>query len=69
MDTLLTIIARAADVRGGRFDFETLASRVTGWWQRYRSRCALRDLDPRLLRDVGLTPGQRDRECGKPFFD
>lgn len=69
METLLTVLDRTAGVRGGRFDLETYAVTIFGWWERHRSRCALRDLDARLLRDIGLTVEQRDRECGRHFFE
>lgn len=35
---------------------------------RSRQRRALRELDGRLLRDIGVSPEQRARECGKPFW-
>jgi len=34
-----------------------------------RQRRALRALDRRLLRDVGLTPGQARTEAARPFWD
>ena len=38
------------------------------WAERARQRRQLLDLDDRLLRDVGLTRRQVDRECTKPFW-
>jgi uncharacterized protein YjiS (DUF1127 family) len=69
MENLLTLLDRAAGDRGGRFDLEALKDTVTLWWQRYLTRRALRGLDPRLLRDVGLTPEQQQREGNKRFFE
>ena len=36
--------------------------------ERWRQRQALRDLDDRLLRDIGLTREQADGEAHKPFW-
>lgn len=38
------------------------------WRRRSRTRAALRDLDDRLLRDIGLCPRARRRECAKQFW-
>lgn len=38
------------------------------WRQRRRQRHALRELDDRLLRDVGLSRDQARTECRKPFW-
>ena len=69
MENLLALLDRAAGVRGGRFDFTALKDTLALWWQRYLTRRAFRDLDPRLLRDIGLTTEQRDRECARRFFE
>lgn len=43
--------------------------RLAGLWLgRRRQRLALRELEPRLLDDVGLTPAQAAREAAKPFW-
>lgn len=46
------------------------------WWQKLtvwrmtaRSRRGLVDLDPHLLRDVGLTGKAADEEAKRPFWD
>jgi hypothetical protein len=41
---------------------------IAMWLARRRERIALSDLDARLLQDVGLTPADVIRECGKPFW-
>jgi uncharacterized protein YjiS (DUF1127 family) len=33
------------------------------WWRRARTRKALRELDTRLLADIGLTRLERQMEC------
>lgn len=41
---------------------------VTKWATRRRTRIALSKLDAHLLRDVGLTQGQRDSEAARLFW-
>jgi uncharacterized protein YjiS (DUF1127 family) len=38
------------------------------WAERRRSRRDLRSLDERLLRDIGLSPGEAQREGAMPFW-
>ncbi len=38
------------------------------WRQRARGRADLLRLDPRALRDIGVTPSEAARECCKPFW-
>jgi uncharacterized protein YjiS (DUF1127 family) len=38
------------------------------WVARARQRRALRELDDRLLGDIGLTRVDAERECAKPFW-
>lgn len=38
------------------------------WAARHRQRRELRELDERLLRDIGLTRGEALREAAKPFW-
>ena len=45
-----------------------LLSRFRGWRERARSRHLLLHLDDRMLRDVGLTRSDVDRECAKHFW-
>src|SRR5215471_20734498 len=45
-----------------------LLSRLPGWRERARSRRLLRLLDDRMLRDVGLSSSDVDRECSKHFW-
>ena len=50
----------------------TLAVRVavtsSKWADRARTRRALKDLDPHLLRDIGVTPEAADIEANKRFW-
>jgi uncharacterized protein YjiS (DUF1127 family) len=41
---------------------------IVGWHRRYRQRISLAELDNRMLADIGLSPSDRDTECGKPFW-
>ena len=45
-----------------------LLSRFLGWRERARSRHLLLQLDDRMLRDVGLSRSDVDRECNKHFW-
>ena len=45
-----------------------LLSRFRGWRERARGRHLLLQLDDRMLRDVGLSRSDVDRECGKYFW-
>lgn len=45
-----------------------LLSRFLSWRERARSRDLLLQLDDRMLRDVGLSRSDVDRECAKHFW-
>ena len=45
-----------------------LLSRFMDWRERARSRHLLLQLDDRMLRDVGLSRSDVDRECAKHFW-
>ena len=45
-----------------------LLSRFLGWRERARGRLLLQQLDDRMLRDVGLSRSDVDRECAKHFW-
>ena len=45
-----------------------LLSRFRGWRERARGRHLLLQLDDRMLRDVGLSRSDVDRECAKHFW-
>jgi uncharacterized protein YjiS (DUF1127 family) len=45
-----------------------LAATIRAWRQRRASRDELARLDPRLLRDIGLTPADAWLEINKPFW-
>lgn len=70
---LETLAARlsAALVRGGRvLDRAAIRSvdLVFEWHARATERHVLRSLDDRMLRDVGLSRADVERELGKPFW-
>ena len=41
---------------------------ISRWIGRCRERDALGELDDRLLRDIGITRADAERECRKPFW-
>jgi uncharacterized protein YjiS (DUF1127 family) len=45
-----------------------LRRQLAHWQQRARSRYLLQQLDDRMLRDVGLSPADVDRESAKYFW-
>jgi uncharacterized protein YjiS (DUF1127 family) len=45
-----------------------LAMLVLAWQERVRERRALNALDDRLLRDIGISRADADRELRKPFW-
>ena len=47
---------------------DRLYSYLAEWYRRSRSRAELARFPPRMLRDIGITAGDRERECGKPFW-
>ncbi len=53
--------------RVGRF-VVSLFALVGLMFQRARQRRALARLDPRLLRDIGISPEQARQEIDKPFW-
>lgn len=38
------------------------------WQERARQRYALQQFDDRMLRDIGLSRAEVERECTKPFW-
>ena len=48
--------------------WRVLARRLVDRWRRYRERCALLDLDDRLLRDIGLSRDDARREAAMRFW-
>lgn len=46
----------------------TFLSRFRDWRERARGRHLLQQLDDRMLRDVGLTRSDVERECNKHFW-
>ena len=48
--------------------FQGAAALVRCWVRRVRERAELARLDHRMLRDIGVTPNEAERECNKPFW-
>jgi uncharacterized protein YjiS (DUF1127 family) len=38
------------------------------WYDRWQQRQHLIDLDDHILRDIGISPREVERECAKPFW-
>jgi uncharacterized protein YjiS (DUF1127 family) len=62
---------RPSVATGGR-TFGALAMRammaIVAWADRSRERRQLQELDDRLLKDIGISRGDVERECAKPFW-
>ena len=41
---------------------------VTLWVHRRRQRLRLKDLDDRILKDIGISRAEADREARRPFW-
>jgi uncharacterized protein YjiS (DUF1127 family) len=41
---------------------------VRSAWRRYRSRQRIAQLDPHLLKDIGVTYAEAEAEANKPFW-
>ncbi len=54
--------------QGARRIVALLVVEVARMYQRARQRRALARLDPRLLRDIGISPEQAQQEIDKPFW-
>lgn len=48
--------------------FRIVTMTIQTWTDRARTRAALRQLDPRLLDDIGVTRGDAMIEAEKPFW-
>ena len=54
---------------GGPAEFFHAALALIGRWrERARQRRQLAGLDVRMLRDIGVTAAEAERECQKPFW-
>ena len=53
---------------GGVFSIERAFNRIVHWYRRSQQRRQLKELDARLLKDVGLTIEQAEFEASKPFW-
>lgn len=60
--------ARESRRLGGRLTATMLADVLVVWLERARERRALCRLDDHLLKDIGLSRADIEREGGKPFW-
>jgi uncharacterized protein YjiS (DUF1127 family) len=53
-----------------RYGFAGATARATAalWLRRIASRSHLRELDARLLKDIGFSEWEREKECAKWFW-
>ena len=48
--------------------FRRLGWQLKVWDRRHRQRQQLRELDPALLRDIGVSDAEAEAEAAKPFW-
>lgn len=48
--------------------FKDFLNTFTSWLHNWESRRTLRSLDSHMLRDIGITEFERDKEVSKPFW-
>ncbi|HXP05051.1 MAG TPA: DUF1127 domain-containing protein [Stellaceae bacterium] len=48
--------------------FRSALALIRRWHERARQRRQLARLDARMLRDLGITAAEAERECNKPFW-
>jgi len=62
--------AKVRRVRRAGFEqvFQATAQMVLVWQERAQMRQALQHLDDRMLRDIGLSRAEAEREANKPFW-
>jgi len=42
--------------------------KIAFWYERWMQRQNLAELDDHILRDIGISPREVERECAKPFW-
>jgi len=62
------IVPRRAVRRSLRAVLTSLLAMLQKWRRRSRQRAELARLDERMLRDIGVTPGDVWHEINKPFW-
>ena len=60
--------AKTARAMPGRRIAARLFDCLTEWHRRSRSRAEMTGFTPHMLRDIGITPSECERECNKPFW-
>lgn len=46
----------------------SLRAAIREGWRRWRSRTAISELDPYMLKDIGVTWAEAEHEANKPFW-
>jgi uncharacterized protein YjiS (DUF1127 family) len=62
------IVPRRAVRRSPRAVLTSILAMLQKWRRRSRQRTELARLDERMLREIGVTPGDVWREINKPFW-
>ena len=69
MVRFVPMLPARAQRRGGRLSwFAGIVDGVLEWQERARQRAALRSMDERMLRDIGITRADAMTEVEKPFW-
>jgi uncharacterized protein YjiS (DUF1127 family) len=54
--------------RGGAEVGALALTKLRVWWRRHQSRTRLAELDAHMLKDIGVTFAEAEREVNKPFW-
>lgn len=46
----------------------SILRRLGSWYDRWLQQQNLAELDDHILRDIGISPREVERECAKPFW-
>ena len=67
LDSINDCVAAAKPMTAGTL-FRRLVCQLKVWDQRYQQRRQLMELDPSLLKDIGVSDAEAEAEAAKPFW-